>query len=168
MSIKQIANTIKGIIFDVDGVLTNGRIIYSDTGVETKHFHVRDGASIKLLANKGIEIAIITGRKSTIVSRRAKELDIVHIVQGADSKTDALQALMENGFPSHDLCAVGDDIQDLELFNHSSITLRATVADAHPAVLARANFTTLRAGGEGVALELAELILKAQGKWDFD
>ena len=168
MSIEQIAKTIRGIVFDVDGVLTNGRIIYSDTGVETKHFHVRDGASIKLMANSGIEMAIITGRESTIVSRRAEELNIVHVVQGADSKTDALQSLMENGFPNHDICAVGDDIQDLQLFNHPSVTLRATVADAHPAVLARANFTTLRAGGEGVALELAELILKAQDKWGFD
>ena len=168
MSVEQIAKTIKGVIFDVDGVLTNGKIIYSDTGVETKHFHVRDGASIKLLANRGIEIAIITGRESTIVNRRAEELNIVHVVQGADSKTDALQSLMENGFPNHDLCAVGDDIQDLPLFNHPSVTLRATVADAHPVVLARANFTTLRTGGEGVALELAELILKAQGKWNFD
>lgn len=168
MSINQIAKTIQGIVFDVDGVLTNGRIIYSDSGVETKHFHVRDGASIKLLANKGIEIAIITGRESTMVSRRAEELGIVHVVQGADSKTDALQTLMDNGFPSQNLCAIGDDIQDLQLFNHPSITLRATVADAHPVVLAKADFTTLRGGGEGVALELAELILQAQGKWDFD
>ena len=168
MSIEQIAKTIKGIVFDVDGVLTDGRIIYSDNGVETKHFHVQDGASIKLMASRGIEIAIITGRESTIVRRRAAELNIVHVVQGANSKTDALQSLMEKGFPNHDLCAVGDDIQDLQLFNHPSVTLRATVANAHPVVLSRANFTTLRAGGEGVALELAELILKAQGKWDFD
>jgi 3-deoxy-D-manno-octulosonate 8-phosphate phosphatase (KDO 8-P phosphatase) len=103
-----------------------------------------------------------------MVSRRAEELGIIHVVQGAESKTDALKSLMENGFPSHDLCAIGDDIQDLQLFNHPSITLRATVADAHPVVLSKADFVTMRAGGEGVALELAELILKAQGKWDFD
>ena len=168
MSLEQIAKSIKGIVFDVDGVLTNGRIIYNDAGVESKHFHVRDGASIKLLASKGIEIAIITGRASPMVSRRAEELGIIHVVQGAESKTDALKSLMENGFPSHDLCAIGDDIQDLQLFNHPSITLRATVADAHPVVLSKADFVTMRAGGEGVALELAELILKAQGKWDFD
>ncbi len=168
MSAEQIAKTIQGIVFDVDGVLTNGQIIYSETGAESKHFHVRDGASIKLLANKGVEIAIITGRESKMVTRRAKELGIVHVMQGADSKTDALQLLIDNGFPRHDLCAIGDDIQDLQLFNHPSITLRATVADAHPVVLAQADFITQRAGGEGVALELAELILKAQDKWDFD
>ena len=134
MSSEQIAESIRGIVFDVDGVLTNGRIIYNDAGVESKHFHVRDGASIKLLASKGIEIAIITGRASPMVSRRAEELGIIHVVQGAESKTDALKSLMENGFPSHDLCAIGDDIQDLQLFNHPSITLRATVADAHPVV----------------------------------
>jgi 3-deoxy-D-manno-octulosonate 8-phosphate phosphatase (KDO 8-P phosphatase) len=168
MSTEQIAKSIQGIVFDVDGVLTDGRIIYGDAGNETKQFHVRDGASIKLLASKGIAIAIITGRQSAMVSRRAEELGIVHIMQGADSKTDALKALIDNGFPSQDLCAIGDDIQDLQLFNHPSITLRATVADAHPVVLAKADFITLRVGGAGVALELAELILKAQGKWDFD
>ena len=168
MSLEQIAKSIKGIVFDVDGVLTNGQIIYNDAGVESKNFHVRDGASIKLLASKGIEIAIITGRASSMVSRRAEELGIVHVVQGAESKIDALKSLMENGFPRHDLCAIGDDIQDLQLFNHPSITLSATVADAHPVVLTKADFTTKRAGGEGVALELAELILKAQGHWDFD
>ena len=120
MSSEQIAESIRGIVFDVDGVLTNGRIIYNDAGVESKHFHVRDGASIKLLASKGIEIAIITGRASPMVSRRAEELGIIHVVQGAESKTDALKSLMENGFPSHDLCAIGDDIQDCLLYTSPS------------------------------------------------
>jgi 3-deoxy-D-manno-octulosonate 8-phosphate phosphatase (KDO 8-P phosphatase) len=168
MSTESLAKSIKGIIFDVDGILTDGRIIYNDAGVETKQFHVRDGASIKLLASKGIVIAIITGRQSSIVTRRAKELSITHIVQGAGSKTAALQSLIENGFPAQDLCAIGDDIQDLQLFNHPSISLRATVADAHPVVIDKADFVTQKTGGTGVVLELAELILKAQGKWDFD
>jgi 3-deoxy-D-manno-octulosonate 8-phosphate phosphatase (KDO 8-P phosphatase) len=168
MSTESLAKSIKGIIFDVDGILTDGRIIYNDAGVETKQFHVRDGASIKLLARKGIVLAIITGRQSSMVTRRAKELSITHIVQGASSKTAALQSLIENGFPAQDLCAIGDDIQDLQLFNHPSISLRATVADAHPVVIDKADFVTQRTGGTGVVLELAELILKAQGKWDFD
>ena len=168
MSTESLAKSIKGIIFDVDGVLTDGRIIYNDAGIETKQFHVRDGASIKRLASKGIVLAIITGRQSSMVTRRAEELGITHIVQGADSKTAALQSLIENGFPAQGLCAIGDDIQDLQLFNHPSISLRATVADAHPVVIDKADFVTQRTGGTGVVLELAELILKAQGKWDFD
>jgi 3-deoxy-D-manno-octulosonate 8-phosphate phosphatase (KDO 8-P phosphatase) len=168
MSIQLVAKSIQGIIFDVDGVLTDGRIIYTETGAEIKQFHVRDGASIKLLASKGIELAIITGRNSSMVSRRAEELDIKYVVQGAESKTQALKTLIEDGFPEENLCAIGDDLQDLQLFGHPSITLKATVADAHPVVLQAADFITQRRGGRGVALELAELILKAKGQWDFN
>lgn len=161
------AAAIRGVVFDVDGVLTDGRIIYSDDGREHKQFHVQDGASIKLLASFGIEIAIITGRESNMVARRAAELGIDYLQQGATSKTQALDKLIGRGFPANGLCIIGDDIQDLPLFNHVGVQLRATVANAHPAVLERAHFVTNRAGGDGVAVELAQLILTAQGRWEF-
>ena len=86
----DLARSIQGIVLDVDGVLTDGKIIYSSDGREQKHFHVQDGGSLKLLANHGIALAIITGRKSSIVQRRAEELGISFIRQGADSKAEAL------------------------------------------------------------------------------
>jgi 3-deoxy-D-manno-octulosonate 8-phosphate phosphatase (KDO 8-P phosphatase) len=165
--LTQIAAQIRGVIFDVDGVLTDGRIIYSDDGHELKQFHVQDGASIKLLAQNDIAIAIITGRQSSIVARRANELGIEHLQQGATDKATALAELIEHGFPSTHLCAVGDDIQDLALFNADAVTLAATVANAHPAVAEQAHFVTERQGGNGIVVELAELILRAQDKWPF-
>ncbi len=165
--LNAIASRVQGIIFDVDGVLTDGRIIYSDDGTEQKQFHVQDGASLKLLAHHGIEVAIITGRESVMVTRRAAELGITHIMQGVGAKDAALMRLMAAGFPGQSLAAVGDDIQDLALFDHASVDLAITVPNAHPAILKRADFTTQRNGGCGVAVEIAELLLKAQGKWSF-
>jgi len=165
--LTQTAAHIRGVVFDVDGVLTDGRIIYSDDGHELKQFHVQDGASIKLLAQNDVAIAIITGRRSSIVARRASELDVKYLRQGATDKATALAELIEQGFPSTHLCAVGDDIQDLPLFNAAAVTLAATVANAHPAVAERAHFVTQRRGGDGIVVELAELILRAQDKWQF-
>ncbi len=158
---------IKGVVFDVDGVLTDGRIIYSDDGHELKQFHVQDGASLKLLMQHGIEVGIITGRRSPIVSRRARELGIDFIIQGAKSKAQALDDLIRRGFAASNLAAVGDDMQDIDMFTHSSVDLAITVPNAHPGVLARADFITQRAGGEGVVVEIAELILRAQDRWPY-
>jgi len=163
----DLARSIQGIVLDVDGVLTDGKIIYSSDGSEQKHFHVQDGSSLKLLANHGIALAIITGRKSSIVQRRAEELGISFIRQGADSKAEALNELVLEGFPASHLCAIGDDIQDFQLFEHPAVTLAATVANAHPAVLAKAQFVTQRRGGEGVIVELSELLLRAREQWHF-
>ena len=165
--INESASQVRGVVLDVDGVLTDGRIIYADNGSEAKQFHVRDGASIKLLAANGIPAAIITGRRSEVVSRRAKELGISHVIQGAANKPDALSQLIIEGFPDEGLCAIGDDIQDLALFDHPAVCLTATVADAHPAVRQAADMITLGAGGSGVVVELAEVLLRAQGKWPF-
>ena len=163
------ARTVRGVVFDVDGVLTDGRIIYSDDGHEIKAFNVQDGASIKLLMSQGIDVAIITGRRSPMVARRARELGVTHCLQGAESKRAALAQLIEAGFAGGDaaLACIGDDIQDLELFDAPEIILSMTVPNAHPEVLARAHYVTDRCGGEGVAIEVAALILKAQDKWPF-
>ena len=166
--LQELAGTIRGVVLDVDGVLTDGKIIYGSDGSEHKHFHVQDGGSLKLLSAQGIAIAIITGRQSSVVQRRADELGITYLSQGADNKAEALEQLITQGFPNTNLCAIGDDVQDFQLFNHPAVTLMATVANAHPAVLAKAQFVTQRRGGDGVIVELSELILRAQGLWPYD
>ena len=164
----RLANTIRGLVLDVDGVLTDGKIIYGSDGSEQKHFHVQDGASLKLLASQEITLAIITGRQSNIVQRRAEELGITFLQQGVADKARALDLLIAQGFPEENLCAIGDDIQDLQLFKHPSVALTATVASAHPAVLSKAQFVTRRQGGDGAIVELAELLLRAQDRWPFE
>jgi len=161
------ASKITGIIFDVDGVLTDGRIIYSDDGRELKQFNVQDGSSLKLLAEHGIDLAIITGRRSNVVARRARELGIQHVKQGASSKSTALNELIAEGFSTANNAAVGDDLQDLDVFNHPSVNFSFTVPNAHPVTLKHADYITQRRGGDGVVVEIAQLILTAQGKWAF-
>ena len=165
--LESIAAKIKGVILDVDGVLTNGQIIYGDRGEEIKSFHVQDGTSIKLLQQHGIEVAIISGRNSPVVTRRAEELDIEHIQQGASSKSQALDTLQAAGFCAANLCAIGDDLADLELYARTDVIFKVTVANGHPAVLTRADLVTRRNGGDGVIVELAKFILNAQNSWDF-
>ena len=112
------AARIDGLILDVDGVLTDGKITYNNNGEESKNFHVRDGSSIKLLIKSGIDIAILSGRNSPSVERRAGELGITKIVLGAESKLNGFQELREKGFAPREILAIGDDLADLELFGH--------------------------------------------------
>ena len=163
----DIASKVQGIVFDVDGVLTDGRIIYTDDGHELKQFNVQDGASIKLLQRHDIAVAIITGRRSPMVARRARELGIRFVEQGVESKSAALDKLIEQGFPAQNNAAVGDDLQDIDIFRHPSVSLAITVPNAHPATLEQAHITTDRRGGDGVAVDIAQFLLSAQGKWDF-
>ena len=165
--VDTLAKDIQGIIFDVDGVLTDGRIIYSDDGHELKAFHVQDGSSIKLLAEHGVTIGIISGRRSPMVAKRARELGIQFIAQGVSSKSEALDRFIVEGFPETHIAVVGDDLQDIELFQHPSVALIITVANGHPAVLQRAHLVTQRKGGDGVAAEIAQTILTAQRRWPF-
>ena len=166
VKLLQLASHIEGVVFDVDGVLTDGRITYSDDGHEYKSFHVQDGASIKALQATGIKIAIITGRNSPIVARRAAELGIEWVAQGASDKAAALDEMIaQQHFPAGHLAMAGDDMQDLALFNHPAVTLNVTVANGHPLVKDQAHFVTQRAGGEGICVELAWLLLRAQNAW---
>ncbi|MEC7413466.1 MAG: hypothetical protein VYB97_04940 [Pseudomonadota bacterium] len=165
--LRSLAKQVTGIILDVDGVLTNGQIVYSDNGAELKFFNVQDGASIKLLMKNGLQIAIISGRVSRAVSRRAQELGIQHVLQGVASKSQALDRLITDGFADHNLCAIGDDLADLELYARPEIVLKATVPNGHPAVLERADFATTRRGGEGAIVDLAQLILQSQDRRTF-
>lgn len=153
--------------FDVDGVLTDGRIIYTTGGEEVKAFHVQDGAAIKLLDSCGVQVAIITGRESVMVDRRAAELGIEHVFQGVQNKADVLTELLhEQGLTPAAAAHVGDDLPDVALFD--LVGLAIGVPNGHPSAMARTHYVTTLAGGHGVAREVCELLLRARDQWPYD
>jgi 3-deoxy-D-manno-octulosonate 8-phosphate phosphatase (KDO 8-P phosphatase) len=153
--------------FDVDGVLTDGRIVYSDHGSEIKAFHVQDGSAIKLLASCGITVALITGRSSSIVDRRAAELGIEHVHQGVKDKAVVFGELLQSlRLPAAAAAHVGDDLPDLPVFAVAGLAIG--VPNGHPATLARVHYVTQVAGGQGVAREVCELLLRAREQWPHD
>jgi 3-deoxy-D-manno-octulosonate 8-phosphate phosphatase (KDO 8-P phosphatase) len=155
---------IEVLVLDVDGVLTDGRIIYTDAGEELKAFHVRDGSGLKLWTSLGKQAGIITGRRSAIVERRAKELGIAAVAQGVDDKKAALvQMLASLGRKPDEACVVGDDIVDVPMMRAAG--LAAAVADACEEAKEDADYVTQSRGGRGAVREVIELILRAQGRW---
>jgi 3-deoxy-D-manno-octulosonate 8-phosphate phosphatase (KDO 8-P phosphatase) len=155
---------IEMLVLDVDGVLTDGRIVYSDAGAEIKTFHVRDGSGLKLWTELGKKAGIVTGRRSAIVQRRAEELGISAVIQGAADKKAALaQMLAELKMSADRVCAMGDDIVDLPLLR--ACGLAVTVADGCPEAKEDADYVTQAAGGGGAVREVIEWILRAQGVW---
>jgi len=160
------AGQIRLISFDVDGVLTDGRIIYTDDGREIKSFNVQDGSALKMLAASGIEIAILTGRRSPMVERRAAELGIHHLEQGLADKAPAFMSLCDRlDIPPEQTAHVGDDLPDLALFELAGLGI--SVPNGHPVVMAKADYVTATSGGQGVARELAELFLRARNDWPY-
>jgi 3-deoxy-D-manno-octulosonate 8-phosphate phosphatase (KDO 8-P phosphatase) len=154
----------KLLILDVDGVLTDGRIIMNDRGEEIKCFHVRDGHGLKLAMNAGIHVVIITGRKSRTVDHRARDLGIQEVYQGVEDKESLLKKLIQHKkVAKEQVCCMGDDLPDLPMFNQAGISV--AVADASPELRKEADFVTKNRGGKGAVREVCELILKAQGKW---
>lgn len=161
------ARSVSLISFDVDGVLTDGRIVYSDRGEEIKAFHVQDGAAIRLLASCGIRVALITGRASSIVDRRAAELDIEYVYQGVKNKAAVIEELLERlHLPPSAAAHVGDDLPDLPAF--AAVGLAIGVPNGHPAALAHTHYVTSIPGGQGVAREVCELMLRARDQWPYD
>ena len=158
LNFGKISSKISSIVSDIDGVLTNGNVTYSSSGTEFKSFNVKDGSSIRRLKSSGIDIALISGRESITNQIRAEELGISHLYQNISDKGEALDLLIKKGFPSKNICAVGDDIQDLALFRHACVTLKITVSDGHPRVIEEADFVTKRKGGQGIMLEVCELL----------
>ncbi len=153
--------------FDVDGVLTDGKLYYADDGREIKAFNVQDGAALKLLKQHGISIAILTGRQSDMVARRAAELGIEHLYQGLDDKRAALEELLAKlDLTPQQAAHVGDDLPDMTLFD--LVGLAISVPNGHPSIKRRAHLVTSTSGGQGVARELAELILRARNDWPYD
>ena len=161
---KNWAASIKLLILDVDGVMTDGRIIMNDNGEETKCFHVRDGHGLKLLLRAGIDVTIISGRKSKTVKYRAKELGIQETYQGVKEKESLCRELIQRKrLNKEQVCCMGDDLPDLPMFSQAGISI--AVADACPEVRAAASFVTKNRGGDGAVREVCELILKGQEKW---
>ncbi|MEM9414918.1 MAG: HAD-IIIA family hydrolase [Planctomycetota bacterium] len=152
------------IIFDVDGVLTDGGLYVDDDGKPSKKFHVRDGLGIKLAQSVGLEVAVLTGKVSEVVHHRMVELGITHFIQGSKDKGTDVHALEEMaGVSLENTAYVGDDLIDLPAF--AKVGYPIAVADAVAEVKEAAMFVTHAKGGHGAAREAIEHILKAQGKW---
>jgi 3-deoxy-D-manno-octulosonate 8-phosphate phosphatase (KDO 8-P phosphatase) len=153
------------LVLDVDGVLTDGAIIVNDLGIESKHFHVRDGGGISLWRKAGKKVAIISGRSAACVEVRAAELGIEPVIQGAADKRGPILALaQEFGFEPRQVCAMGDDVADLRMLGVSGLS--ACPSDASPEVLEAAHLVSQSPGGRGAVREVIEVILKHQGLWD--
>jgi 3-deoxy-D-manno-octulosonate 8-phosphate phosphatase (KDO 8-P phosphatase) len=149
------------LVLDVDGVLTDGRLFYGPKGESLKAFHVRDGFGIKQVAQAGVTVAILSGRKSAAVVSRARELGIRHVVQGASDKLVALRKLAKaRGIPLEDCACVGDDTPDAPILEAAGLGI--AVADAHPDALAAANLVTTRTGGHGAVREVCDWLMAAR------
>ncbi|MFA5355005.1 MAG: HAD-IIIA family hydrolase [Thermodesulfovibrionales bacterium] len=165
ISIEEAAKLIKLLVLDVDGVLTDGSIILDNEGNEFKSFHVRDGHGIKMLGKAGIPVAIITGRYSKVVERRAHELGISEVYQKCHIKTVAYEELLaKTGVSDSEVAYIGDDVVDIPLFKR--VGLPVAVADADDEAKAEAALITQARGGRGAVREICELLMKAQGKWE--
>jgi len=164
-SLPRRCQPIAALILDVDGVLTDGGIIYSDRRQEIKAFHVRDGSGLKWWRDLGKFAALVTGRRSDIVARRGLELGLTPIIQGAEDKRAAVrQVLAELNMQPHEACYIGDDLPDLGPMR--DVGLAIAVADACPEAAENAHYVTAARGGQGAVREAIELILKCQGSWD--
>jgi 3-deoxy-D-manno-octulosonate 8-phosphate phosphatase (KDO 8-P phosphatase) len=164
-TIQQKARPIRLLALDVDGVLTDGRLWYDNGGEELKAFHIQDGLGIKLLQSTGVTVAIITGRQSALVARRAAELGIRHVIQGREDKLLALRALCaELQLTLTEVAYLGDDLPDLSAIR--SVGLGMTVADGRELVATHASYRTTKPGGFGAVREACELLMQAQGTLD--
>lgn len=155
---------LKLIVLDVDGTLTDGKIYYDNCGNEMKAFNVKDGMAISQAIKSGINVAIITGRKSRIVDLRGKELGIKYIYQGVESKVDALEEILNNlEFNLDETIYIGDDINDIEVMKR--VKYCACPIDAANEVKEISNIISSKEGGNGAVREIIEIILKEQKKW---
>lgn len=165
---KELTERIKGIrllIFDVDGVLTDGRIVYTDGGAEIKAFDVRDGHGIKLVMRSGIDVALITARQSSVVDHRARDLGIGLVYQGMKDKLKAFDEILEKkSLKPAEAAYVGDDIIDLPVLKR--VGFSCAVSDAVEEVKGAVDYVASKPGGGGAAREICELILKAQSRWE--
>ncbi|AMV28298.1 3-deoxy-D-manno-octulosonate 8-phosphate phosphatase KdsC [Gemmata sp. SH-PL17] len=158
------AAAIELLLLDVDGVLTDGRVVYADDGRELKFFHVRDGSGLKLWRAAGKRAAIVSGRDSRAVERRAAELGIAPVLQGRDDKLRAFDDVLAlTGASPEQVCAIGDDLPDVPVLRRCGLAV--AVADACPEARAVAHYVTAVPGGHGAVRDLIEWLLKVQGRW---
>jgi 3-deoxy-D-manno-octulosonate 8-phosphate phosphatase (KDO 8-P phosphatase) len=164
-SILARAKSIKLLVLDVDGVLTDGGIYLDDNGVQSLCFHIQDGLGIKLLQKTGVQVAIITGRQSQVVALRAKMLGISHLYQGNVDKRQAYIQLRQHlQLQDSQIAYVGDDLPDLPLLQQ--VGLSVAVANARQIIKNHTHWQTQAIGGSGAVREVCELIMQAQGTWD--
>lgn len=163
MDTRERVSHIKLIVFDIDGVMTDGGLHYTDDGRELKTFNVQDGLGLKLLQRAGIELAIVTGRASGVVTGRATDLGIAHVFQGVTDKRAVVGELLEKlGLRWAECAFMGDDLIDLPAMAQCGLAIAP--ANARPLVRDRAHAVTDSAGGHGAVREAAEFILAAQGR----
>lgn len=156
------AAAVELLVLDVDGVMTDGRLWFGPDGEALKSFHVRDGFGIKRLRAAGVEVAVISGRRSAAVERRMGELGVANVLQGVDEKDVALHGLLSRlGVAGARAACLVDDVPDLPLMR--AVGLPAAVADAHPDVLAAARHVTGLPGGGGAVREFCDWLLAARG-----
>lgn len=159
------AAQIRLVVFDVDGVLTDGSLYLGDDGQEYKAFHSRDGHGMKMLKRTGVQIAVITGRTSQVVVHRMANVGVEHVYQGHTDKLPAFEALLAKlGLAAQQTAFVGDDVVDLPAMRRAGLAI--AVQDAHPLVKAHAHWQTPNRGGRGAARDVCELIMEAQGHLD--
>ena len=165
MKIAERCQPIELILSDVDGVLTDGAVIFNNQGIETKQFHIRDGSGIKLWQRAGYRFGVVTGRSSHIVEVRCAELGIEIIRQGMERKTSVVAEITRDlGLTLGQVCFIGDDLPDLPVLRQ--VGLAVAVADACAEVRGVAHHVTSAHGGRGAVREAIELVLKSQGRWN--
>lgn len=164
-NIREKCQAIRLLLTDVDGVLTDGKLIYGSDGVETKQFHVRDGLAVKLWKNCGYALGLITARQSTTVQRRAEELGIDLVLQSRPHKLEAVREVAAvQQLELSEIAYIGDDLHDLSAVDQ--VGLGITVADGVDEVKAVADHVAIRPGGAGALREIVEFILKSKNEWD--
>lgn len=156
---------LKLLVSDVDGVLTDGSVLLHPDGTESKRFNLQDGHGIKMWKRAGLEIALLSGRASPATSRRAEQLQIEHVIEGAKEKLPPLESLLERlGVTPAETVYVGDDLLDIPPVHH--VGLGVAVANAVFELKRVADIVTKKAGGEGAVREVIEMVLKRSGRWD--
>ena len=161
-AVLQRARAVRLLVLDVDGVLTDSRLYYAAGGEETKAFNIQDGLGIKLLQRSGVQVAVITGRRSAAVGRRVRELGIAAFHEGAEDKLRVFEQLLaQSGLAADAAACMGDDLPDLPVMRRCILGL--TVPDAPQLVRAHAHHVTRQRGGEGAVREACELVMQAQG-----
>lgn len=161
-TINKLAQQIKLVIFDIDGVLTNGTLFFDNDGQEYKAFHSKDGHGMRMLMECGLQAAVITGRQSQVVEHRMKDLGVDIVFQGYRDKRPAFAELLrQTGLDASNIAYMGDDVIDLPVM--TQVGMAIAVADAHAFVIEHADYVTQARGGQGAAREAIEFILQAQG-----
>jgi 3-deoxy-D-manno-octulosonate 8-phosphate phosphatase (KDO 8-P phosphatase) len=165
MNVEEKAASVRLLLFDVDGVLTDGVVLMHSDGSESKSFHIRDGAALVWAQRAGLSVGLLSARSSGATTHRAAQLGIRIVAQGVGNKAEAYEAIRrQSGLDDEAVAFMGDDLLDLPVLTR--VGLSAAPADGAPEVRAQVDWVSPSAGGRGAVRELIELVLRAQGRWD--